>query len=301
MTLLQVKKLKTYFNTRQGQVKAVDDVSFQLESGRTLGLAGESGCGKTTTCLSIMRMIYPPGKILEGEIILDSLDLLKLSKQEMEQVRGKSVSMIFQGAMAALNPVHRIGNQIFEVIKIHEPYLPIEEGWDRVFSTLETVGIDVSRAKDYPHQLSGGMKQRALIALALITNPKLIIADEPVTALDVIVQAQVLKAMKELQQQFGLSLIMITHDLSVIAETCDEIAIMYAGKLVEFGENRKIFKEPLHPYTQALINAFPSISGPKQELKEIKGTPPNLLNPPSGCRFYPRCPKAMDICKTKDP
>jgi peptide/nickel transport system ATP-binding protein len=284
-----------------GTVKAVDDVTFQLEKEQTLGLAGESGCGKTTTCLSIMRMIQSPGKIIEGKLLYKSRDLRKLSNKEMQKLRGKKISMIFQGAMNALNPVHRVGNQIFEVLKIHEPHVSKEEGIKRVFDVLTSVGIDSERARDYPHQLSGGMQQRALIALSLVANPDIIMADEPVTALDVIVQSQVLKSMKNLKDRLGLSMIIITHDLSVIAEVCDKTAIMYAGKLVEFGDNRTIFKESLHPYTQALISAFPSLTGPKVELKDIPGAPPDLINPPSGCRFHPRCPRAMDICKKKDP
>jgi peptide/nickel transport system ATP-binding protein len=301
MTILEVQNLKTYFYTRNGIIKAVDDVNFQLQKGETLGLAGESGCGKTTTCLSIMRMIQPPGKTIAGEILFKSKDLLKMKKQEIQKIRGKSISMVFQGAMNALNPVHRVGNQIHEVIKIHDPFASEEEGWERVLNTLSQVGIDASRAKDYPHQLSGGMQQRALIALSLVNNPDIIIADEPVTALDVIVQSQVLKAMKNLQEQLGLSLIMITHDLSVIAEICDSLAIMYAGQIVEYGRLRDLFKEPQHPYTDALLNAFPSISGEKTELMDIPGAPPDLLNPPKGCRFHPRCPKVMDICRKEDP
>ncbi|MHA1993565.1 MAG: ABC transporter ATP-binding protein [Candidatus Hodarchaeales archaeon] len=300
MTLLEVKNLKTYFYTRAGTVKAVDEVTFKLEKEQTLGLAGESGCGKTTTCLSIMRMIQPPGKI-EGNVFYNSRDLGKISNKEMKAIRGSKIAMIFQGAMNALNPVHRVGNQIYEVIKIHEPEISKEEGYERVFDVLINVGIDPERAIDYPHQLSGGMQQRALIALSLVSNPDIIMADEPVTALDVIVQSQVLKSVKELKDKLGLSMIMITHDLSVIAEVCDNTAIMYAGKLVEFGGNREIFKEPLHPYTTALLSAFPSLTGPKMELREIKGAPPDLLDPPSGCRFHPRCPKVMDICKKEVP
>lgn len=300
MAILEVKNLKTYFYTRMGTIKAVDNVSFELDKGETLGLAGESGCGKTTTCLSIMRMIQSPGKTIDGEILFKSEDLLKMKKKTLRKIRGKSISMIFQGAMNALNPVHRVGNQIHEVIKIHEPYVSEEEGWERVLDTLSKVGIDPSRARDYPHQLSGGMQQRALIALSLVSNPEIIMADEPVTALDVIVQSQVLKAMKTLQEQLGLSLIMITHDLSVIAEICDTLAIMYAGQIVEYGKLRDLFKEPRHPYTDALINAFPSISGVKTELMDIPGAPPDLLNPPKGCRFHPRCRKAMDICRKEE-
>ena len=327
MTLLEVKNLKTYFHTKTGSVKAVDNVSFKLGKGEVLGLAGESGCGKTTTCLSIMQMVDFPGEIMEGQILYENAfdvinenerslrerifknkkhkerttNLLEFSESEMRRIRGNHISMVFQGAMNALNPVHRVGNQILEVLKIHEPEIEKEEGWEKVIDILETVGIDSARARDYPHQLSGGMKQRALIAMALVNNPDIVIADEPVTALDVIVQSQVLKATKELQSKFDLSMIMITHDLSVIAEVCETLAIMYAGKLVEYGDLRTLFKEPFHPYTQALIDAFPSITGPKKDLYDIGGSPPDLRKPPSGCRFHPRCPKAMPICSKKEP
>lgn len=320
MTLLEIKNLKTYYDTRTGVVKAVDDVSLSLQKGEVIGLAGESGCGKTTTNLSVMRMIQNPGKIVGGEVLFDAtsllteleieeleqrqlnpMDLLNIREEQMRRVRGNKISMIFQGAMNALNPVHRVGNQIHEVLKIHEPNHNPTEGWERVLDILETVGIDSSRAKDYPHQLSGGMKQRALIAMALISHPEVVIADEPVTALDVIVQSQVLKATKELQKKFNLSMIMITHDLSVISEICETLAIMYAGKIVEYGPLRNVFKESLHPYTQALINAFPSITGPKKELADIGGSPPDLRNPPTGCRFHPRCPKVMPICSKEVP
>ncbi len=352
MVLLDVKNLRTYFDTKLGSVKAVDDVSFQLKRGEVLGLAGESGCGKTTTCLSIMRMIESPGRILGGEIsyeftpsviksydgfydrylydkvkpareskkestlfdeaVIDNIllkrgikdrsnNLLDLTEAEMRRIRGKHIAMIFQGAMNALNPVHRVGNQIKEAIIIHNPDIDYKEAWSKVINILETVGIDSSRARDYPHQLSGGMKQRALIAMALVNNPQIVIADEPVTALDVIVQSQVLKATKELQRQFDLSMIMITHDLSVIAEVCETLAIMYAGRMVEYGKLRDVYKEPLHPYTEALISAFPSITGPKTELYDIGGLPPDLRNPPSGCRFHPRCSKVMPICSKEAP
>ena len=301
MTLLDVKNLKAYYYTPTATVRAVDDVSFQLDKGETLGIAGESGCGKTTTALAIMRMLSHPGKIIDGEICLDSENLVILPKKKMAKVRAARISMVFQGAMNALNPVHRIGDQIIEVIEKHEPKISKKDALERAKTVLELVGIDASRIDNYPHQLSGGMKQRALIAIALVLNPDLIIADEPVTALDVIVQAQVLKAIKYLQQDLGLSLIMITHDLSVIAEICDKLAIMYAGKIVEFGSLKSVFKDRYHPYTRALIDAFPSITGPKKELMVLEGQPPDLANLPTGCRFHPRCPYRMDICEKVDP
>jgi peptide/nickel transport system ATP-binding protein len=248
-----------------------------------------------------MRMIPHPGRIMDGEICFDSKNLMEMKKTEMEKVRGSRISMVFQGAMNALNPVQRIGNQILEVIEKHEPRTSKKDALERVTETLERVGIDSSRINYYPHQLSGGMRQRALIAVALICNPDLIIADEPVTALDVIVQAQVLKAMKSLQRDLGLSLIMITHDLSVIAEICDKLAIMYAGKIVEFGSLRSVFKNRHHPYTRALIDAFPSVIGPKRELRVLEGQPADLANPPSGCRFHPRCPNRTDVCLEAEP
>jgi len=321
--ILEVEDLVTQYKIRKGSIGAVAKVSFNLSKGEVLGLAGESGCGKTTTCLSIMRMIQSPGEIVSGNIYYenvkevltdnridslsgkvsdnDKINLLDIKEVEMRRIRGNHIAMIFQGAMNALNPVHRIGNQILEAITIHQPQVEKKEAWESVIKILEVVGIDSSRARDYPHQLSGGMKQRALIAMALVNNPDIIIADEPVTALDVIVQSQVLKATKNLQTKFNLSMIMITHDLSVIAEVCDKLAIMYAGKIVEYGNNRTLFKEPLHPYTEALLNSFPSILGEKKELFDIGGSPPNLLNPPTGCRFHPRCGKAMEICSKVEP
>lgn len=301
MELLEVENLKMYYNTTRGDVKAVDDVSFTVSTRESLGLAGESGCGKTSTALAIMKLLPSNGRIVDGTITLDGEEIVKMSDEEVRrEIRWKRVSMIFQGAMNALHPTYTIGRQIAEAILTHEK-VSKKEALERAGKLLELVGMEASRVNRYPHELSGGMKQRTVTAMALSCNPDLVIADEPTTALDVIVQAQVLRVMKELQGKLDLSWILITHDLSMIAETCTKAAIMYAGKIVEYGDVVPMFKEPLHPYTQKLITAFPSVIGPKVELSSIHGFPPDLLNPPRGCRFHPRCPFATEICKTKEP
>ena len=301
MALLKVENLKMYYQTMRGYVRAVDDVSFEVRPKESLGLAGESGCGKTSAALTIMRLLPQNGRIIEGSITFNGADIVKMSDKELrEKIRWKKISMIFQGAMNALHPTYTIGHQIAEAITAHES-ISKEEALERAAKLIELVGIERGKIDRYPHELSGGMKQRAITAMALACNPELVIADEPTTALDVIVQAQVLKVMKELQSRLDLSWILITHDLSMIAETCTRTAIMYAGKIVEEGSVVDIFKEPLHPYTQKLITAFPSVLGPKMELSSIPGFPPDLLKPPPGCRFHPRCPYAMEICKVKEP
>ena len=300
--LLDINDLTVHYKILRGYVKAVEGVNLQLRKGETLGLAGESGCGKTTMALSIMRLLPPNGRIVKGKIIFDGEDITTLPEDRVrKEIRWKKIAIVFQGAMNALNPVYSIGEQIIEAIRFHEPEVHKDEALERAKKLLELVGIDPSRVDNYPHEFSGGMRQRAMIAMALACNPKLLIADEPGTALDVIVQAQVLKLIVELQKKLNLSLILITHDLSIISETCKKAAIMYAGKLVESGTVYKIFKEPLHPYTQGLIASFPDIYAPKAEIKSIEGQPPDLLNPPSGCRFHPRCQYAMDICRVKEP
>jgi len=299
--LLKVENLKMYYNTIRGDVKAVDDVSFTVSRQESLGLAGESGCGKTSAALSIMKLLPSNGRIVDGTITLDGVEIAKMRDEEVRQkIRWKKVSMIFQGAMNALHPTYKIGHQIAEGILAHEK-VGKKEANERAGKLLELVGMEASKASRYPHELSGGMKQRTVSAMALACNPDLVIADEPTTALDVIVQAQVLGVMKDLQRRLDLSWILITHDLSMIAETCTTVAIMYAGKIVEHGDTASLFKKPLHPYTDKLIGAFPSILGPKRELTSIHGFPPNLLNPPPGCRFHPRCTKAMDICNREEP
>ena len=299
--ILDVNDLKTYYDTLSGPVKAVDGISFQVKEGEALGLAGESGCGKTTVALSILRILPGAGKIVGGEMRFKDQDLVKLKEREMRQTRWKEISIVFQGAMNALNPLFKVRDQITEAILANESGTRKKEAHQRADRMLELVGIQPTRGNDYPHEFSGGMRQRALIAMSLACNPELLIADEPGTALDVIVQAQVLKLLSELKAKLNLSMILITHDLSIITEVCEKGAIMYAGKIVEQGDLSSIFEGPLHPYTQGLINAFPSIKASKRRMTSIPGTPPDLLDPPSGCRFYPRCPYVMDICKEKEP
>lgn len=301
MPILDVQDLKTHYFTLRGSVKAVDGVSFQVDKGEALGLAGESGCGKTTVALSLLRILPSGGKIVGGKILFGEEDLVKLKEKQMRAMRWKKISIVFQGAMNALNPLFKVGDQIVEAIRTHERKVKKKKAWERAKKLLETVGIEPSRATNYPHEFSGGMRQRGLIAMALACNPVLLIADEPGTALDVIVQAQVLKLMSELKDKLNLAMIMITHDLSIISETCEKAAIMYAGKIVEQGDIVTIFKEPLHPYTQGLIGAFPNIKAAKRRMSSIPGFPPDLLEPPTGCRFHPRCSRVMDICKKEEP
>jgi len=299
--MLEVQNLKMYYETLRGHVKAVDDVTFRLERGDAFGLAGESGCGKTSVALTILRLLPSNARVISGSITFDGESLLKMSKDRFrKEIRWEKLSVIFQGAMNALNPVRRIGYLISEAILTHED-ISKEEAFDRAAKLLDLVGIGAERIDRYPHELSGGMKQRTMIAMALACNPDLVIADEPTTALDVIIQAQVLKVMKELRQKLNLSMILISHDLSMIAETCNKCAIMYAGKIVEYGDILSVFNKPLHPYTTKLMSAFPSILGEKRKLGFIPGFPPDLLNPPSGCRFHPRCPYVNEVCKNKEP
>lgn len=301
MTFLDVQNLKTYYTTRAGVVKAVDDVSLQIDKGDALGLAGESGCGKTTSALTIMSLLPSNAKVLSGKILYEDIDLITIDDERFrKEFRWKRMSMIFQGAMNALNPVFRVGDQITQAILFHEDVTKAS-AWERVEELFTLVGINPERARDYPHEFSGGMKQRVIIALSLACNPDLVIADEPVTALDVIVQAQILELMRSLREKLGLSMIMITHDLSVIADTCNKTAIMYAGKIVEQADSLTIFKNPEHPYTQGLIANFPSISGEVKEFVPISGSPPNLISPPKGCRFHPRCQYVEEICKREEP
>ena len=301
MVLLDVRHLKTYYFTLKGVVKAVDGVSFSLDKGEILGLAGESGCGKSTVAWSLLGMPPAPGKIVGGEIIFDGTDIVKMNEEELRsKIRWRRISMIFQGAMNALTPVHRVGDQIAEPMVIHGG-MEKEEAMKKVVELLAMVGLDESVAMRYPHELSGGQKQRVVIAMSLALNPDIVIADEPTTALDVVVQAQVLNLMKKLQKELGISVILITHDLTVIAELANKVAIMYAGKIVEYGTAEQIYENPQHPYTQALLKAIPRLRGPVEKLYWIPGSPPDLRAPPPGCRFYPRCDRVMEICRKEEP
>ncbi len=299
MSILEVKNLKTYFFTPFGTVNAVDDVSFVMKKGQSLGLVGESGCGKTTLAYSIMRLIPLPGKIVSGEILLNGENILDLSEDAFKPYRWKELAMIFQGAMAAFNPLYKIGNQISEAMIYHMD-INKKDAMVRAGELLELVGIDKDRVNNYPWELSGGMRQRAMIAMALAANPTILVADEPTTALDVIVSGQIMDLIKSIRKKLDLTMLLITHDISVVAQTCDEVAVMYAGKLVEKALVSDIFKNSYHPYTTALIEAFPNINGPNRDLEGIPGNPLDLMNPPPGCDFcfrrrqfgphyHPRC------------
>ncbi|MCX7885109.1 MAG: ABC transporter ATP-binding protein [Caloramator sp.] len=297
--LLTVKNLKTYFYTDEGIVKAVDDISLKINRGETLCIVGESGCGKSITAMSILRLIpNPPGKIESGEIIFEGKDLLKLSNDEIRIIRGNKISMIFQEPMTSLNPVFTIGNQIIEAIMLHQN-LDKKEAVKKAVEALKLVGIPRAEGiiNSYPHELSGGMRQRAMIAMAMACNPTLLIADEPTTALDVTIQAQILDLMRKLKKETKTSIMMITHDLGVVAEMADFVIVMYAGKVVEEAEVIELFKNPKHPYTLGLLESKPQIHVEKEKLYSIPGQVPDSINLPNGCYFYPRCEKAIKICK----
>ncbi|HUF37430.1 MAG TPA: ABC transporter ATP-binding protein [Anaerolineales bacterium] len=304
--LLEVKNLKTYFFTEDGVVKAVDGVDFYVAPGEVLGLVGESGCGKSVTSLSIMRLIGIPGRIMDGEITFEGRSLLHLSEAEMVEMRGNRMSMIFQQPQTSLNPVFKVGDQVAEVLEIHRD-MGREEAWERAVELLRLVGIPdpESKAHAFPHEMSGGQAQRVMIAMALALNPQLLIADEPTTALDVTIQAQILDLMRDLGARMGTSVILITHDLGVVAEMADRVAVMYAGRIVEQADVKIVFGEPLHPYTQGLIASIPILGMVKERLEVIPGGVPNLVNLPPGCRFAPRCKARIEykltICETIEP
>lgn len=301
--LLEIKDEKLSFFTHAGEVKALNGVSFSMNEGEVLGIVGESGSGKSVTAYSIMGLTAYPGKLIGGTIYFNGHQIEKMSEKEMRKIRGNEVSIIFQDPMTSLNPVYTIGNQITEVIRLHTGKSK-KEAYDRAKELLELVGINepTKRLKQYPHELSGGMRQRVMIAIALACEPKLLIADEPTTALDVTIQAQILELMQELRQKLGMSIIMITHDLGVVASMCERIAVMYAGHIVEYGTADEIFYEPKHEYTKGLINSIPKLSAQEIErLVPIEGQPVDLLNPPAGCPFAPRCANCMKICLREMP
>ena len=300
--LLEVDRLVMRYHTKGGDVSAIENVSFNLGHGESLGLVGESGCGKTSVAMSLMRLAADNARYLNGEIRLEGENLLALSEDDMRKRRWKSISMVFQGAMNAWNPVYRVGEQIREAIDLHiQPRLSEQAAKGRMARLFEMVGLNPAMLERYPHEFSGGMRQRAVIAMALSCDPKLIIADEPTTALDVIVQDQILKELKKIQDQLGMALIYISHDIAVIAEVTDTIGVMYAGKLVEYGSTVEVFHRPRHPYSYLLLSSTPSITGPRRKLAPLVGEPPNLLDPPSGCRFHPRCPFATEQCRVEEP
>ena len=301
--LLSVRDLKTSFFTHVGEVKAVRGISFDVTEGEVLGIVGESGSGKSVTSLSIMGLLQYPGRVVDGEILLNGEDILTYSKNQMRKVRGKEIAMIFQDPMTSLNPVYTIGNQIMEMILEHEK-MSRREARARAIEMLKLVGIPAAekRIDSYPHEFSGGMRQRVMIALALSCNPKLLIADEPTTALDVTIQAQILNLIKKLNRQFGMTTMLITHDLGVVATVCDKVAVMYGGLIMEYGTADEIFYHPRHPYTMGLLGSIPHVDGgEKRRLIPIDGTPPDLINPPKGCPFSTRCKYCMNICTQEQP
>ncbi len=298
--VLRLEQLRTYFATGDGMVKAVDGIDLQVRPGRTLCVVGESGCGKTVTALSIMRLLPRTGHIVGGRILLGGRDLVQADEDEMRELRGNAVSMIFQEPMTSLNPVFTVGDQVGEAIRQHLD-LPERQVRGRVLEIFQLVGIAGKRVRDYPHQMSGGMRQRVMIAMALACNPAVLIADEPTTALDVTIQAQILELMRELQRRNRMAIILITHDLGVVAEMADEVAVMYAGKVIEHGSADQIFDSPRHPYTQGLLASIPSLSARGRPLTAITGTVPHPLNLPPGCTFAPRCPRAFEPCPTAFP
>lgn len=300
-TILEVKDLTTHYLTTDGEVKALDDATFSLDRGASIGIAGESGCGKSTLAFSLLNQVQPPGQIMSGSINLDGIEVTDLSESEArEKIRWKKVSMVFQGAMEIMTPVYSVGHQMKEPLKYHKG-ITGEKAREICERYLELVNLEGAIFDRYPHELSGGQKQRVIIATALLLEPNLVILDEPTTALDVVVEARIMNDLKRLRRELDISMIFITHDLSILAEVSDNLAIMYAGWIVEFGEAYDIYKDPKHPYTEKLMAAIPDIRTDIERLEYIPGVPPNLVNPPSGCRFHPRCHKAMEVCKEMEP
>ena len=301
MSLLEIKDLVIHYITEDDTVRAVNGISLTIEKGETLGLVGETGAGKTTTALGILRLVPdPPGKIINGSITFEGRNILEMKDTEIRHIRGNDISMIFQDPMTALNPIMRVGDQIAEVIQLHEGCTKTEAS-EKAEAMLEKVGIPAFRASEYPHQFSGGMKQRVVIAIALACSPKLLLADEPTTALDVTIQAQVLDMMNELKTELGTSVMLITHDLGIVAETCDKVAIMYAGEIVEYGDLEAIYDHTSHPYSKGLFGSIPDLNTKEKRLKPIAGLMPNPADLPTGCKFHPRCPNATERCRLEEP
>jgi len=301
LPLLKIEDLEMQYTTRRGPIRAVVDANLALEPGESLGIVGESGSGKTSLAISIMKLLPDNARIVRGHIYLDGQDLVPLPESRMRRVRWQQVSMIFQAAMNSWNPVYTVGDQIVEVIQTHDPKVSRQQARERIAELFHMVGLPPERMDHYPHEYSGGMKQRAVIAMALACQPRLVIADEPTTALDVIVQERILQQLDAIRRRLGMTMIYISHDVAVIAEVSDRVAVMYAGRIVEVGRAADIFKRPRHPYTGGLMASFPTLTGPKRTLVTIPGEPPNLLAPPSGCAFHPRCPYATERCRTEVP
>ncbi len=301
MTLISVENLCVSYQTKNGVLNAVDDISFLLEEGRSLGFVGESGCGKTTVGMALMGLLPENGAVTQGRVLYQGRDLIQLSDESMREVRWSEIAMIFQAAMNALNPVHRVHEQVREAIVTHQPGISKEDLNRQVQALFDLVEIPRDRMQDFPHQFSGGMKQRAVIAMALACSPKLIIADEPTTALDVIVQDQILQEIKIIQNRMNISVIFISHDIAVVADVCHDIAVMYAGQIVEFGSREEVFNTPIHPYTKLLLSSYLTLDGDKPAPLAVSGRAPNLINPPSGCRFYEQCPHASPACENRAP
>jgi peptide/nickel transport system ATP-binding protein len=299
--LLTVDDLTVEYWARRGKIRAVEDVTFSLEKSETLGIVGESGSGKSTLGLSLIRLVPYPGKIVKGSIFLEGQNVLKFKNEDIRDLRGRRISYVFQDPMTSLNPVKKIGAHFVELIRVHEPKIKEKEAFERAKQLFRDVGIQPERIDDYPHQLSGGMRQRVMIALALALNPSIIVADEPTTALDVIVQAKILDLLNTLRDKYGMALILISHDLSIVMERSDKLIVMYAGRMAEYARSIDLYANPQHPYTQGLLKSIPNIELTDQKLEAIGGFPPDLLNPPVGCRFWPRCPYVMEKCRVKDP
>ncbi len=298
--VLSVEDLTMQYETRQGPVRAVDGVSFSVSRGQTLGLVGESGSGKTSIAIAILKLLPDNGRLISGRVHMDGVDLFPLDEAGMRRYRWNRISMVFQAAMNSLNPVYKVGDQIAEALDTHQA-MSRDEVHQRIADLFDMVGLDAALAARYPHELSGGMKQRAVIAMALACEPDVIIADEPTTALDVIVQDRILREIRELQRRLDMGMVYISHDMGVIAEVSDAVGVMYAGRIVEMGGTAEVFRRPIHPYTEALMSAFPRVTGPKRELDTLPAEPPSLIDPPAGCRFHPRCPYATDQCRSEEP